>query len=231
MPMPYDDSGPLHLIEAACAASIGDWLQMDWATFGEEPSAVEWPESPGDAVVGAAFTLVAADVGTVAELEAASTSGDVATLMITESAAGGSDAAGSLWSDHLAEVVDRTVWDDDIAREAGFIAGVMRVDFAPDENADSLSVEEDPVYLASTLVHEASHSYGGHMDCGNGRDDCDADGTGAYGAQIRWLTSWAAVNAEAVSDYELLAVDLHVTFACSMILNPIAIPECADTGE
>lgn len=228
VPLPYHGGGPLQTIDAACAASLGDLLALDWASFGAEPADVDWPYTPADALIGAAYTLLAADVGTVGELEAAASADEVTMRVLAEGDWPVEGPAGEPWVEHLAAVVDRTYWSDDVAGEAAFVAGALEVDFVPRDDG-SLTLDEHPVYLASVLVHEASHSYGGHVDCTSGGDVCDADGNGAYGAQIRLLTSWSTANADLVDDDDLFDVSARISLACHMIVDPGSIPECAES--
>lgn len=230
--MPYGAEGPLHTIDEACATALGDLLDLDWGTFDGEPAAVEWPETALDNVLGAAYALIASDVGTIAELQAVMLPDEVAALALADPPRGRTyapeDPAAALWVELLADGVKRTVWDGDVLGEASYRAGVLHVEFEPN-GYDALTLDEHPAHFASALVHEASHALVSHVAC-DGPDTrfCDADGRGAYGAQIRWATSWIAANADAVSQQDLFGGGLCISGACRMILDTSEVEACAD---
>jgi hypothetical protein len=233
--MPYGAEGPLHTIDVACATALGDLLGLDWATFHGEPAVVEWPETALDNVLGAAYTLVASNVGTIAELQEVMLPDEVAALALADPPGGRTyapeDPAAALWVELLAEGVKRTVWNGDLPGEASFRAGVLHVEFEPGVD-ESLTLEEHPAYLASVIVHEASHALVSHVACDDfDSRSCDADGRGAYGAQLRWATSWVAANADSVSTQDLFGGGLCITASCLMILDTSEVEACADEGR
>lgn len=226
MPLPFSE---------ACVTTIGEVIDLDWASFGAEPAAFASPATVVELVVAAAGQLALADYGTVAELEATLDQDD---LLAVEYGAGLEaagwaleDPAGAFFLEYLALRTRGIRWaptadcfarlsvDDNVAEfcfgddvfqaEAGSLAGVF------------------PVYLSGSLTHEAGHVRGpGHTGPDQGYD---ADCNGTFGLSARVKLLWLENTTEELDQADLDAAEYGFNFTCSRIWE--MDEACACTGQ
>lgn len=183
------DRAPTTLSEP-CATWLAEDLGVDWESFGGSPGPVTGAADALSITLLGAWALVAADYGTTGELLADPQGAAWGQRTLGELAQDGGfrsrDAAGALLYAHVLDHVERVALDPELV-DAGarFQAGTVHVP-AMDEPWDA-----PPAWMASVLVHEASHQRGpSHVACaGTGVPDCDADLHGIYGTQAQAITA------------------------------------------
>lgn len=220
-------------LSADCAAHLGEDLGLDWESFSWWPEEIRALDGPAPGLLAGAFLLVAADHGSVAEiLDDPLADPDLAEALQGEAQRVGLsrdvDAGGLLYAWVTARV-DHVRLDADMTRYAAVYEDRDRSVWVSGEEAD----HGRPAWMASVLVHEASHlEYPGHTDCLD-RDsaDCDGDLLGAYGVQA-WGAS-AYLRGLSPDAGALGCADARATLlaACAMINDPSATPLCDGLEE
>lgn len=171
-----------------CATWLAEDLEVDWDSFGASPGPVTGGADPLSLTLMGAWALIAADYGTIdaliADPSGATWGRQTLALLADQGGFGGQDAAGALLYAHVLDNVDRVVHDPELeGAGARFHGGTV------DIPSTEQPWDAPPAWMASVLVHEASHRHGpAHVPCeggGGGAPDCDADLEGIYGTQAQ----------------------------------------------
>jgi hypothetical protein len=228
-PVPWDTDGSVFPISQACASSLGDVVGLQWDEFGSSAHEVVLPETTVDYVLGALFTVVASPTGTCADVVEAWPG--LADYQAAEPAAQGrcddlTAPASAFWFHWVADPIDRVgfVMDDGCAMSEGAYG-----------TADVCNVidDEDPAWrapagLASSFVHEATHSYGlAHHASSTSCSSFDEGTDGAYGMQARWLHSWLDTNQDGVPAVDVAMYEGRLRQVCSRIRDLQGLDACA----
>jgi hypothetical protein len=110
-----DGSGP-DTLSQGCVEQLGALIRLDWDSFHATPAAVGQPETTLEHLIWGAHTLVASDVGTVAELDAAMQKSELLKHEYGGSWRGArvrpDDEAAEWWLEHYADHVAALRWDE-----------------------------------------------------------------------------------------------------------------------
>jgi hypothetical protein len=225
---PWGEAGAIRTISTPCAEAIAAATSLEWDTFSADPIAgVQTPDGIGEAVIGALFTLLAADTGTVAELAYLAGEDEALTELLAELQADApiDDAApaGVVPWRWLTERVDAVSWDERNSN-ASFAMDRVVVSIL-DEDVEEVRVV--PAALAAIFVHEIAHDVAGAHTAGRA---ADADPNGAYGAHARWLWMWLDENAGAVDAADCANVAEMLDRKCGQIEDTSGFMPCDDVG-
>ncbi len=185
------DDGRLPVpLSAACVARLRADLGVDGDSFAAPAGPVGVVDGPHDALMAAAWLLLAADLGEVGPLlrdPAAPPWGGAALADEADRLGLPDDApAAALFYGWVTARVDAVVLDDSLSGvTAVYDRPTRRVLLEPVEG-----LAASPPWLASALVHEAAHLPSpGHDPCPDdpGPAACDADLSGPYGLQLWFL--------------------------------------------
>jgi hypothetical protein len=229
-PLPWGMDGVYAVIDARCAAALGNVVNLDWSSFGEEPHTIAVPTSGSDLIIGGLFTLIASDVGSVGDLQDALEPEELLSAQfpggLTSSRFDEDDPAAAFWLDYVAERIEGVRFEpyEDCSLQLA-VYDVMETCL---ESVDEAPIEYGghPGDIASGLIHEAGHVDGPGHDAGpSGTWDADASTTG--GLQARWLNSWALANegTAAAADHDNLVY--YRWLVCTYIVDPGTFGPCS----
>lgn len=217
------DDAPSRGLDRGCATWLGEDLGVDWESFGAEPGPVEDAQDALSMLLLGAHQLIAGDWGTVGRL-LADPRAPAWGLQDLEGLAdeidlAGPDDAGALLYAHVLRHVDRVVYDPGLSQVgAWYHGGTVSL---PTLHA---AREAPPLWMATVLVHEASHARGpAHVACDSGEPaGCDPDLDGIYGTQ-----GWALhAHVQALDPTDPLAAascaeaQVDLSTVCRMVNEP-----------
>lgn len=185
------EGAPVLELGPACAEELGDQLSLDWQSFGTEAGGLDEAPLALVALLHGAHLLVAADLGEVGTLLESPYAPEWARQALARQADRGGlsrrDPAGALLWDHLRQELREIRYEPEL-RDYG--AAYQRGSMVLGE-VESFE-DQPPLWLASVLMHEASHGVGpAHGPCPDRDDDaCDPDLQGVYGAQAWMIEAW-----------------------------------------
>lgn len=185
------DGEPTLDLSPRCSRHLGELMRVDWDSFGAAPDRPEADPLSLRALLHGAHLLVAADFGEVGELLASPHSSDWAADHLSRQAERGalSDRApaSALLLDHVRSELRQIRYEPELERYgAAYQRG--RMILGEVERFE----EQPPLWMASALMHEASHAVGpDHIACRERLDEaCDPDMGGVYGAQAWMIEAW-----------------------------------------
>lgn len=233
LPLPYGAQGAYTEISLGCSESLGSEVGLDWASFGESPREISWPEDTTDFLIGGLFVVVASDLGDVGALCSEHHDFGVVATECEGWDGPATSPAGALWLSQISHAIDETVAGDP-GDEAGmrFDDGTALVSFRPSAD-DTISSIEDAAHRASAFVHESSHLAGlPHVPCNSdGRPVCDDDGNGSWGAELAFLSGWFAHNSNHLSSEDCETFQWVIDDVCDHINGQDDLAECAEAPE
>ncbi len=210
------DGRPALDLSPECSLHLGELLGVDRESFEAAPLSLE-------ALLHGAHLLVAADFGEVGQLLAS--------------------PHASTWArQHLARQAERGGLSDRAPASALLLAHVRselrEIRFVPDLEQYAAAYDrgrmvlgevqshedQPPLWMASVLMHEASHGVGPeHGACRDRPDEaCDADLDGVYGAQAWMIEAWrqGLQPGQAHAEEACAGSVSDLTVICSMVNNP-----------
>ena len=228
-------------MSSECVGALGESVGMDWARFGMSgPQPLAPADEPLAVFFGGLFTLLAADIGTVGELDEAAAfrdyfARDERTTSLLEGVAD-DEPAGPLFWDHAVAVIERTILRDSDDYTMAFSYSVLIVNRfwlygeVPWTHWTASNTE-----VAGVVVHEASHAilapgFGGHVE-EPGTCTHDLDTAGAFGREAYWLWAWSRANADRVYEVDAEAAAIARQSACSRILDRSGFIPCEGSLE
>lgn len=234
----------IYPIDEICAEALGSEIGLDWDDFGAEPHDFEIAMTSDEGVIAALFTLIAPDLGTVADLHdnpaVPDPIQDELALQMGYGTITDADPSGAYFWYFVTHRISSIVDSSEVGRvvlwyDLGTVhIGYMQV--GGDEASGGLSLW--PVEFAAALMHEAAHwSEPDHIQCpeslGRGDDyhECDEDWHNAYGVQAAWLDTWIRHNASADPLLNCLNTDTALERACDRINDQTGFTPCLEPAQ
>ncbi len=242
--LPSGVEGSYHTISQECATRLGEAYGVTWSTFNEEPHSFDIPETTGEHLVTALFTLVMAESGSVASVmeRAREFSAMEQTLAEVGAQAGleSDDSFREGWYRYTTDRIEEIRFDpyEDVAimKVQPAYSRILRVPeltepFGP-------GTFHPASYLAGTIVHESRHDEGYfHEQCPNlvqpdGAKYCDQQADGAHGFKALWLNQWVWSNHDRVPLSDLYGGLGSIATPCGYIFEADSFSPCTETiGE
>ncbi|MCK6505161.1 hypothetical protein L6R53_17480 [Myxococcota bacterium] len=219
-------------LSEGCATWLAEDLGVDWESFGGSPGPVTGGGDPLSLTLMGAWALVAADYGTVGALladpDGAAWGQEALAELATRGGFRDPDAAGALLYAHVLDHVDRVAYDPGLEGVgARFQGGTVYIPTTGDP------WDAPPAWMASVLVHEASHHHGpAHVRCSGGVDpDCDEDLHGIYGTQAQAIAAAVARldPADPLTPIACAQSQIYIDAICRMV-NHASAPGPCDPG-
>ena len=235
VPVPYDVTiGALTSMSDACGRHLGDAIGIDWDTFEDSTVGATGVETTQDALLGAEFVLLSANLGTVGQTLSApalphwlfETFSDLSESFGLADGA----SAGWLWYGLVTDRIRRSrLAPEELNSDAtaSYAHGVLTlsdwVASPPSENIHTMNA-------AATLVHESAHrSQPPHRsgeEWGDSASEFDPDTEGAYGAEAWFLGTWMLGLDRSDPDQQRLCRHACIDCACHHIQNVDGYPPC-----
>lgn len=231
VPAPFGATGTYFEISTSCSTALGKAVGLDWGSFGTSPHEVAAPADLSDALVGGLFVPLGAELGGLEELpDDITPRGAVAQALDSWNRrhySADEQPAGVFWTDFVSSAIVDIARRTDSGSEdlMTYALGSVRVSDAFGSPTDATA---NPVFVGAAIIHEAAHSVSpGHVSCTDGTGEhCDADETGAWGAEIDFLNVWIWHSGSDASDEDLAVADSAIAAACGCIMDISGIPVC-----
>ena len=212
-------------LSPACAAHLANAIGLD---LNDPMVKSVVPDNDADHatfdIVSGLYTILASDSGTVSMLRAENAPVSIRELVGADDAAQ-SLPAGAFWYWLVDQAVDRVVfqpgdstwawWSYDGQNNTIRVHQDLRDFQIALSGEEILSIPID-VLTATTLVHEAAHSFASPHQCGG---LCDPDMQGPHGVAAVWLYGWIVGSSEATSQEDCRGAVGHLMDICSFVIE------------